>query len=312
MRIGFKKATHYLLNHRLVALLLTFAVTCVPILAIFGFGILYASLVTLRKGIYEGALFAIAATLPFLLRFGVLGSADFNYLQWVATYGFIIATNILTWGFACLLYRRADWSQILQVAALMGVLVISVTHLINPNIADWWGKQILLPNELADFLTKILGSTPSPEELENIRRNMQMRATGYIVSTLLLASLLQLVVARFWQSAVFQTGMLRRELHNIRLSKLAGILFIVSIVLLYLGNSVVVDVMPVVLMLFTAAGLSLAHYMFKFVPSSTRLFWICLMYITLIYKSEFAYILALMAVADIWIDVRKRLIKTIV
>ncbi len=312
MRIGFKKATYYLLDHRLVALLLTFAVTSVPVLAMFGLGILYASLVTLRKGMYEGALFAIAATLPFLLRFGVLGSADFNYLQWVATYGFIIASNVLTWCFACLLYKRANWSQLLQVAALMGVLVISVTHLINPNIADWWGKQILLPNEVADFLTKLSGSAPTLEEVASIRENMQVRATGYVVSVLLLASLVQLIIARFWQSTVFQAGMLRRELHNIRLSKLAGVLFIVSIVLLYLGNSVIVDVMPVVTLLFTAAGLSLAHYMFEFAPANTRLFWICLMYVSLIFAPELSYILSMMAVADIWMNFRKRFHKTTV
>ena len=57
---------------------------------------------------------------------------------------------------------------------------------------------------------------------------------------------------------IYNPGSLRKELHRIRLSQLAGLLFLISMVFSYLGNSVVLDIMPVLYMLFCAAGLSLS------------------------------------------------------
>jgi len=33
-------------------------------------------------------------------------------------------------------------SVIIQIAALLGVLLVSVIHLVYPGIADWWGNQL--------------------------------------------------------------------------------------------------------------------------------------------------------------------------
>lgn len=285
-------------------------ITFVPIFGIVG--VLYAGLVTLRKSVVEGALLTLAASLPYVVSFYISGGpnpAAPSVVLWAAV-GVAVFSNVLTWVFAVMLRRNASWSQVLQVAALVGVLIISVVHLAYPNVADWWGNQLQSYYTQVSQLTGMVKpeeTTPTQAQLESISLTKEY-ATGLMTAAVLFNAILQLIVSRWWQAIVYSPGMLRRELHNIRLSSLAGLMFVGSLVLSYLGNDVVLDIMPVLYLLFGAAGLSLIHYLFGLMKSSTRWFWIWLMYVTLIFAMPTSVILvALVALSDIWLDIRKRL-----
>src|SRR5690606_19843174 len=83
-------------------------------------------------------------------------------------------------------------------------------------------------------------SAATDSQLETINVTKQF-ATGFMVMGILFNAILQLMVAAWWQASVFHPGSLKKQLHRIRLSQLAGLLFILSLVLSYLGNSVVID-----------------------------------------------------------------------
>lgn len=305
-----QRVTYYLLGHRWRALMLAFFITFVPVLGVAG--ILYAGFVTLRKGAYEGGMLALAATLPYVMPYALsqslavstIVSPEEQLKAWLVMSA-AVSSNILTWVFAVMLHRRATWSQVLQVAALMGVLVVSVIHLAYPNVADWWEPTL-------QQLSKVLNlgvNNPDGTQTTMIEHAGDF-ATGNAVAIVLFNTMMQLIAARWWLASVYSPGLLRRELHNIRLSNKAGILFIVSLGLFCYGNAVVLDIMPILCLLFGSAGLSLMHYMFAFLKSSTRLFWICLAYVTLIFTMPVGlYFLASMALFDVWFDVRKRLMK---
>lgn len=307
-----QRATNYLLRHKWQALVLTFFSTFIPIVGIVG--IVVAALITLVKGVVEGAIFTLAATLPYIISFYFSGNEPTTVpiVLWAAV-GVAVLSNILTWVFAVMLRRQASWSAILQVAALIGVLAISVIHLAFPEVADWWGNELQSYYAQAQAITgAIKGSvtTANDSQLEAINIFKQY-ATGMMVSGILFNAVLQLIVARWWQSIVYSPGLLRLELHGIRLSPLAGILFICSIIFYYLGNGVVLDIMPVLYVLFGAAGLSLVHYLFGLVHSPSKWFWLSLFYAALIIAVPVSVILiAFVALSDIWLDVRKRLKKT--
>lgn len=328
--------TNYILQHRWQAIALTFISTLIstylgklmpnlPVLiGLFGvllavflgvFGILIAALVTLVRGIVEGAIFALAATLPYFISVFIpanYGVATPAIMLWVGL-GVAVLSNVLTWVFAVMLRRQTSFSVIIQIAALLGVLVISLIHLIYPGIVDWWGSQL---QGLQAFYTKAAAvkgplktAAPSDVQMEAINLAKQF-ATDVIIAAILCNALLQLIIARWWQSIVFKPGMLRRELHNIRLSQLAGILFFVSLVLSYLGNVVILDIMPILYMLFGIAGLSLVHYLFGLMRSPTVWFWLAVFYFTLIFAWPFSVVLvAMLGWLDIWLDVRKRFRK---
>ncbi len=308
-----QRLTHYLLRHRWQALALTFISTFIPVIGIIG--ILYAAFITLVKGVVEGAIFTLASILPYIITFAITGtneSTSPSLVAWAAV-GVAILSNVLTWIFAVMLRRKTSWSLILQIAALVGVLVISVIHLIYPGVTDWWGVELQsYYKQAAAVTTGVLKSGPSiPTEaqLEAISATKQY-ATGLMVAAILFNALLQLIVARWWQALIYNPGSLRRELHNIRLSTLAGLLFLVSFVLSYLGNSVVLDIMPVLYILFGAAGLSLIHYFFGLIRSPTKWFWMSVFYVALIIALPTSlFLISILALLDVWFDVRKRVRK---
>lgn len=306
-----QRFTNYILRHRWQALAFTFASTFIPIIGIIG--ILMATLVTLVKGVLEGALFTIAATLPYVISFFITGGREnaIPLVLWAAV-GVAVASNVLTWIFAVMLRRQANWSVILQTAALLGVLLISVVHLAFPDIADWWAGQLQSYYKQSSAMTSVIKTAAnlSEKQIEAINATKQY-ATGLMIGAILFNAVLQLIFARWWQTLVFMRGRLRRELHSIRLSQLAGVLFVASLVLSYLGNSVVLDIMPVLYLLFGAAGLSVMHYMFGLMENqSSAWIWLSVVYVSLVIALPVsAMVIAMLALFDIWLDIRKRIKK---
>ena len=308
-----QRYTNYLLNHRLLAITLTFAITFVPILGVLG--ILYAALVTLVQRVMLGALFTLAATLPYLISFIISGSHPHTLplLIWAAI-GVAVLSNVLTWAFAIILRREPNWRLILESAALLGVLVVSVIHLIYPDVAVWWEKTLQSYYTQAELVVNQAQTQPLPSlpnSLEIIQAKSQY-ATGVMTTGILCSVILQLIMARWWQAIVFQPGLLRQELHHIRLSQLSSVLFIISFGLQYLGNNVILDIMPILYVLFGAAGLSLIHYMFDAIHSPTGWFWLTIIYLTLFLSLPVSIIvLSVLAILDSWFDLRKRFRATL-
>ncbi len=297
-----KRFSYYLLGNRWQALLLTFVVSCIPFIGLLG--ILIAALMTLVKGIFEGALFTIAATLGYVLSFYVFSHHDGNVLVTWTAISIGVLSNVLTWFFAVMLFRKTSWGVLLQIAALSGVLIVSLVHLAYPDVANWWVLKLGELQQAADALSQ--GTVMSGEQHDVINITKQY-ATGLIVAAILFNAMLQLVVGRWWQALIFSPGKLRNELQNIRLTPLAGVLFVVSIILLYWGNSVVLDMMPVLYLLFMIAGLSLVHYLFRLGHSSLTWFWLLLFYVVLVISMPVGVMLvAMFALLDIWLDVRRR------
>src|SRR5690606_1455052 len=94
-----ERITSYLLRHRYRAIALTFVVTFIPWIGILG--ILIAALVTLCKGVVEGAIFTLAASLPYIIVFLFSGNdpSTFPLVLW-AIMGVAVLSNVLTWIFA--------------------------------------------------------------------------------------------------------------------------------------------------------------------------------------------------------------------
>jgi len=313
-----QRFTEYLLANRLRAVLLLAVFSLIPVVGMLG--VLFAGFVTLRKGAVEGAMMTVAATLPIVIKFLLMTAGHDSPLSpmvlWTAI-SFLVICNTLTWLLAVLLYRQMTWSAILQLAALVGVLVISVVHLAYPDVADWWGTQLTqltasASESAASALSGVMQDSaklPSEAQIEAINEAKNY-ASGMIVMFLLLNAVMQLIVARWWQAVLYAPGMLRRELHHIRLSNLAGVLFLLSQVLAWQSNSVVLDILPILYLLFVCAGLSVIHYFLGLMVSPTRWFWVVLLYVMIYYTMPASMMLiSLVALMDIWFDLRKRLRK---
>jgi len=306
-----KRLTAYLFQHPLQTWVLVFAGTFIPIFGVLG--ILVAALITLRKNVVEGALLTIATIIPYFISFYVSGDkAAVSDMTWVAL-SIAILSNVLTWVFAVMLRRRTSWSLMLQIAALLGVLVVSVIHLIYPEIADWWAQELIKFSAATGLKEQAAAASDAQVEIINVTKQY---VTGILVAATLFNALLQLAVARWWDAAVFtDAGNLSKELHAISLSPLAGMLFIMALGFSYLGNSVVLDIMPILYLLFSIAGLSLIHYLFGLLDRGSSWIWLGALYLALIISvlvmrsPTLIVLIAVLALVDVWFDMRKRVKK---
>lgn len=300
------RMTDFILQSRVQAMAAAFLLAFIPLIGMIS--ILIAALVTLRKGVVEGALVTFAATLPYLISY-YASSIPAEQVQMVGMMlGVIVLGNILTWVFAAVLRQFSNWSFTLELAALLGVLAVGIVHLVCPDVQGWWSTQ--LTAYFAKTAQKVgeLSSSDNalPAEMQQqVVAAMKQYATGVVVATLLLNSLLLVVVARWWQAAVFNPGGLRKELYNIRLSHITGITLALILILAYLGNEFALDVIPILCAVFFVAGLSLLHSAVQ--SAKNGWLWLVLIYagIVVLFPMSF-FMVSMIALFDTGMDFRKR------
>lgn len=303
-----RRITDFILRSRYQAMLAAFVLAFIPLIG--SLGILIAAFVTLRKGVFEGLLVLIAATIPNgLAYYSYVQSGGLTELESIALI-VVIASNVLTWGLAAILRRFANWSFVLEITALVGIVAVIVVHMIYPDIVGWWQTQ------LTAYLQKteaVIGAATDADIVTNqtdVVEAMKHYATGVIVATVLLNALFQVLVARWWQAAMYNPTGLRRELYHIRLGHVATFVFVVCLGLFYWGVPGLSDIMPVLYLVFCLAGLSLFHYLA--VPARFGWLWLLIVYVTIIGMFPVGVIcVAFVALLDTVLDIRERFNKTL-
>ena len=160
-------------------------------------------------------------------------------------------------------------------------------------------------------------SVQARSELAVFVKNNVTNTTGLLICCIDNA-LLQLLT-RWWQALMFNPEGLRAELHSIRLSYVAGAIFVIAMVLAYFRNEIALDTMPIFYLVFFAAAWSLLHYWAATMKSP--LFWLVLAYfmLALLFVLDIVNLTAtwffqcvivmvsVVALLDIGLDFRKRL-----
>jgi len=300
----------FLLHKRLPALILVFAISFVPIIN--SLSLMIVVLVTLVKGVLDGAFFLLATLIPALIIFWFRFHGGTLPTMLLISAVIAMVSMIATWIFAIMLREQKNWKNILQLSALAGVLIVSVVHLAYPHIADWWAVQLSTINEQFSLNLPAKSTTKTQlltQQTEFINAT-KAYATGMVMVVLLLKAWSMLMMGRWWQGSISGVPILRSELYELRLNGLAGIFFIVAVIFWNLGNPVVLDIMPILYLLFGMAGLCLVHYLFNMSRTSMTIFWMSLFYIMIILSlPTSAMVISLIALLDSLFNIRNRIKK---
>ncbi len=273
--------------------------------------IIIVGLVTLRKGAYEGTLVFLASVLPFIINYIAYPVSSETIVLFVATI-IVIVINVLTWLFALLL-RRYNWSLVIEISVLIGLIAVIALHVMYPELTSWWANQLTAYFHKTTSLLGQLGPSnidvPESDVTTQMVASMKLYATGFIVSSLIANALLQLLLARWWQATVFNPGGLQVELHEIRMSYLTALIFVAVAVSAYFGYDISVDLLPILVMAFATAGLSLVHGILK--TKSKALLWLVLVYLAVIFLFPFGLVvIAIAALLDTFLNFRKLILKS--
>lgn len=315
-----KRFTNFLIQSPKQSLLVTALLSFVPVVGTLS--ILIASFVTLCQGAVRGALFTLAATLPYLASFTFFAyyrgtSGEQIWFGMVA----VIFCNVLTYVFSLMLKRHVGFSAVFQIAALLGVFIVSIVHLFNPAIANWWGNVLHAYYGQTSLLSNILVGHTAMEQAAakkvisaaqvQVINDAKFFTTGLIISAFLVNAMVQTIIGRAWQCFLYAPGRLRRELRSIHLSPLAGVCFVAALgTLAWRSNSVITDMMPILWVLFCAAGFSLISYLFGMFHSRRNWIWVALVFIGFfVFLPTSAALVSALALIDIALDVRRRVVR---
>lgn len=285
----------YLLEKRYHAVWVALLCAFLPFLYLptFSLAVLIIALVTLHKGIREGFIVLGWVMLP-----GIAASfyGDFNTL-FVDDVGKAIAV----WLMAGALGYTARWVTTLQAAVAGGMLTVIAVHLMVPDINDWWfrhlapyGSQIQLAWNLSI----------SPEQLKAVFMKVASFATGTVVAGLLALDTVFLLMARGWQGVLFNPGGMAQEWRQLRLTPVYSSALLLILIGAWLGASWLTDLLPVVLMPFIFAGLSLVHAKL-WQKKTVRMPALIALYSSMLFFSPYVCMaLAVVAFVDSWYDLR--------
>jgi hypothetical protein len=254
------------------------------------FASILVAFVTLRKGAKSGLVVLMWIALPgiALLALGQLSLFD---VLWVRC--------VLVWGLALLLRRTGSWQYVLYLMTIIGLLGVSFFHVwMGDPVSFWMAKLSAYVLEMSKAFS--LSSDVIAKNVETLAAF----ATGMMVFVVLIGLFLQMLIARYWQAALFNPGGLRQEAMNIRVDVIGSTFFLLALVLALFKVPLVIDMLPVLVLPFAIAGLSLLH-MVAYCHSGWKPALVVL-YVALFFMPYLSLVLALFGVSDVWLNYRKR------
>jgi hypothetical protein len=209
---------------------------------------------------------------------------------------------ILVWVLALILRSTVSWRLTLETMTILGILTVLGFHLVLEDVPGWWSVTL---QRYETFLSSILSGQVTEDRVHEMVTQIIPIATGLFTALMLLGAFCELLLARWWQAALFRPGGLAKEFIEIRAGLiLAGILTITVVTALF-GVGFAIDLLPVVILPLTISGLSLLH---KWVRYNKKIVYLLVMvYIGLIFlPMVLIMVLALAGYVDSGYDFRKR------
>ncbi|MGE5154168.1 MAG: DUF2232 domain-containing protein [Bdellovibrio bacteriovorus] len=255
------------------------------------------ALVTLRRGLREGALLGGLATLGVgLLSALALGT------PWPAL-GTLLVLWLPVWALAALLRHFRSLSLTIAAAGGIGVLIVIAFHALVADPAAVW-RELMTP--FREVL--IRDGVVEPPAADALFAAIAHWMTGAFAAALVLQWILGLFLGRWWQALLYNPGGFGQELRELRLHRAFGIagLALLAATALVRGPGLIPDLLIVLLPLYLLQGLAVIHQIHR----ARRLHpgWLFALYALLVVFMPHAELLvACLGLVDIWSDLRARL-----
>ena len=283
----------YILKGRLQAIgitsVMTFISLMLPPLAYLLSGI-PVSLVSLRRG----PVFGIHVILGSLLMVMVLALL-LNIPPQIAT-AFALEIWIPLWLCAIVLRKTESHGYLVFLAAMFGILYVLVSHLVIGDVTEWWR------NNLESGIIKALPADLA-SEYEPVAEQLAPYMNGMLAGSLLVSIVLTILLARWWQSLLFNPGGFKTEFYVLRLPRilLLGVVLGVIFILMDMAEpgAMAFDMLLVLIFAYFFQGLAATHR----IVAEKRLpkIWLFLLYVLLLIPQVGLFV-ACMGMIDSWLQ----------
>ena len=273
----------FILKGRTQAIVVAVLAALLPML--FWISAAAVGLVTLRKGVAKGAQIFVWALVPtiFWARQG-----DYSPI-------IVIGGSYLL---AIVLRSTVSWQRVIQAGLLLSVFAGLVQQHLNGE---------LLQQVVEGVQKMMMQASPGPSEYLNGDSQWLLQATVGVFDTLHFAMMLSSVLlARWWQSTLFNPGGFQQEFHQLRFSPLFGLSLLAVIVITTSGGGEFIRWIPLLVAPLVIAGFALAHGSVA-KRSLGRSWLVALYFATFILGPYVITMLVFIAAVDTFVDIRNKI-----
>ena len=275
------------------------------------------ALVTLRIGWQRGLLIAgISSTL-----LGVLSLVLYDDI-WRGFWGGL--SHVLTgeslpkffgmqlWlptiGLATVLCKSVSWSRTLTVLFGSSLSAVLLFHLIVGDVVAFWQAQPFWPHfvEMAESLQALPADLPAADK-QHVLNGVAGVFSGSIAAGVSLFLVVSLLIARHWQSQLYNVGGFQAEWNSLRVGKVAAFCMLGMIVAALLSSqTLVINLVFAGLAVFLFQGIALVHGIIAGLQQSKK--WLLGLYLPLLLLPvQVSILLAAFGIIDGLADFRGQL-----
>jgi hypothetical protein len=234
------------------------------------------ALVALRRGTNQAATVMLIASVLFTVVFFVLS----------ANASLVFASTLLQWSLmivlASTLTRSVSWTYTLQIILLIVVGGLTIFHLsVSDTQTFWEGTEFWKASVKPFAMTLAEGQQWTDKETASFLKAIpSWLAVGFLVD-LLVTSIVSLLIARYWQSLLFNKGGFGKEFRELRVGKIPAMAWLLSVILFAVTQSqLIAGISLLGMAVFLLQGLAVIHGLVNKMQMNNG--WLAAMYILLI------------------------------
>lgn len=256
-------------------------------------------LVTLRQGMRAGAVLLGTATLASgLIAWLGLGSA------WIGL-GMLLALWLPIWGLSAILRTTRSLNLTAQLAALGGVVIVLIVHLLVGDPALYW-RELIEPLRQALLADGLVDAETSQALFTRLAQWM----TGAVAAALVLQYLVSLLLARAWQAQLYNPGGFGAEFKALSVGTPVGVLFVLCLAWGLSAPGLGLDLVPVLGLLLLLHGLAVVHRLHEL--RRAHLGWLIALYVLLVlFMPQMGLLLISLGLIDLWANIRARVAQQV-
>ena len=274
----------FIMRGRMQATLVVVGSAALPLL--FWLSAAAGSLVLLRRGMNDAFGILIWALLP-AVTWWVLGDPSILLIM--------VGTLLL----AQVLRASGSWMRTLLASVVLGVVFALVLGATSGELIE------ALADAVRTALPQFIEQAKVPaEQLAGLQDSLIPTLTGLLASSLQAACVLSLVLARYWQAALYNPGGFGREFRSVRLHPAVALALLFGVLVTPALGAQAAVLAPICTVPLFFAGLALGHGLIEMKRLSS--FWLIGLYIAVLLLGN---LICLLAVVDGLFDFRGRLAR---
>jgi hypothetical protein len=253
-------------------------------------------LVTLRLGAAPGAAVLAISAAVLTVMIGILtgnfvvGSL-FGVVQWLPV---LLLAQVLR--------STVSWQKTLLAAGGGGWGLVLALHALVPDLAALW-VELLGP--LVSPMLEQTGMTT--DEALAVMSEAAVLLTGMMAAALVLSFSLALIVARYWQAALYNPGGFGEEFQRLSLGRIPALALLVLLVGGWLGSQpLLMELALVGLAVFFLQGIAVVHALSR--KMQMHRLWLIGLYVLMVFAPpQMMTVLAAIGAVDCFADFRARI-----